>query len=447
MLKIDLKNCGLEAAELGQWNEKLEASQVSLDQGASAGKRGLGWQNLPLEADETSKTLGEKLRHFRFLILIGIGGSALGTQMLISALMDFRYPWNDHPAVPSLFVADNLDAAKNNALWDSVDPASTALVVVSKSGYTLETLGNFLFFRARLARTLGEGPELERRIFAVTDPEEGLLRRYVTEQALESLPLPPAVGGRYSVLSSASLPLAWALGIDGDQLKAGAAAMKKSLEERRSVGSNPAWAMAAWCCAHYQRGRQVTVFMPYGDRLKRVGDWFGQLWGESLGKGGIGFTPQAVLGSIDQHSQLQLYMEGPDDKVYIFLNVGSLMPDAFEVPPVPSLQEAAYLQGLPLEKAMDHERRGTMAALALQGRPLCGLEMERMDEWNLGGLIYFLETVTALTGFLLGINPFDQPGVEEGKGYALALCGHPQWKEQLAALAKAEASNGPAFQI
>ncbi len=446
MLKVDLKNCGLERGELLRWEPKLREAQATLERGAREGLAGYGWQLLPLESSDAMEALGAELRRFRFLILIGIGGSALGTQMVTSALMDWRYPWNDHPGIPSLLVADNLDGLKNAQLWDAVDPASTALVVVSKSGRTLETLGNFLFFRHRLAQAVDQ-TELERRIFAVTDPDQGLLRRYGVEQGIHWLPLPPTVGGRYSVLSSASLPLLWALAIDGRALKAGAAAMKEVLEGASSVESNPAWAMAAWALTHHQRGRRTTVFMPYGDRLKRVGDWFAQLWGESLGKDGLGLTPQPVLGSIDQHSQLQLYMDGPDDKAYIFLNQEALSPEAFQVPELPSLQEAAYLQGIPLDRAMDHERRGTMTALGLRGRPLCGLALEALDERSLGGLIYFMETLTALTGLALGINPFDQPGVEEGKRYALALCGNQLWRDRLAAVKAQEDRPGLVFRI
>ena len=417
---------------------KIDAAWQKLLDGADKGAEGYGWMNLPNREISGMKETAALMARNDYIILIGIGGSALGTQMLMQTLLDPLYPGVREKGRPALFIADNADAESNEALWKQVDPRRTALFVVSKSGRTLETLSNFIFFRGKLIEALGDAAE--EHIFAVTDGAKGFLCKYARQKGTKFLEFPGDTGGRYSVLSSCGLAAALALGMDAGALLRGASDMKKKLLEgpRRA---NAASRMAAGTVLGYRAGRNVTVFMTYGDRLKSVGEWFAQLWGESLGKDGLGMTPQAALGSVDQHSQLQLYTEGPKDKFFFFLSAKAEPKTLISIPKEPLFDEARYLDQISQEFILDCERRGVVASLKRRDNPLCEIELSRVDEYCLGGLIFLLEAVTALAGFLMDLNPFDQPGVEEGKNYALALCGHPDYQKYGEVLRKIESES------
>ncbi len=427
MLKVRISSAAgvpqkdLKESVAGAWNTLLA--------GAAAGKSGFGWMNLPDADISDLKKMGEELAAYRYIILIGIGGSALGMQMLMNAFLDPAYP-HAGGEKPALFVADNADGETNEAIWKQVDPKKTAILVVSKSGRTLETLSNFLYFREMLYKTVGAAAE--KQIFAVTDPVKGFLRRYAGVYGTRCVDLPEDTGGRYSVLSSCGIVSAAALGIDVDKLLAGAKAMKKNLLNSTEYGLASTIATEVMRCG--EAGRTVTVFWSYGDRLKSVSEWFAQLWGESLGKEGKGMTPQAALGSIDQHSQLQLYTSGPQDKFFFFL---SSKPDTslkLSIPEGELFDEARYLEGVSPATILEYERTGVAASLKRRGLPLCEIQLDKIDEYCIGGLIFLLEAVTALVGFMLEVDPFDQPGVEEGKNYALALCGSSAYEKYLAVL-------------
>lgn len=437
MLKIRLTEAQRDGTVSPELKARIGAAWGKLLDGASRGKNGYGWMNLPGRDIAALKETGRELARFGQIVLIGIGGSALGAQMLMNAFLDPLYPFVRADGQPQLFVADNADARSNESIWARLEPRKTALLAVSKSGRTLETLGNFLFFRQRLSAALGD--EVEKHIFAVTDPAKGFLHDYAVAKGTRCLDFPGDTGGRYSVLSSCGLAAAGALGIDAERLLAGAAAMKKAL--LRDTAGSAATAIAREVLRGEAAGRNVTVFWSYGDRLKSVSEWFAQLWGESLGKNGLGLTPQAALGSIDQHSQLQLYTSGPDDKFFFFLSEKPGTEGRLAIPAGKLFDEPRYLDGTSQERVLDCERRGVVASLKRRGLPLCEIELERTDEFCLGGLIFLLETVTALVGLALGVDPFDQPGVEEGKNYALALCGSTDYAGYLKTLEDIEAGS------
>lgn len=417
-------------------NDKVQGAWEKLIGGADAGASGFGWMNLPEKDISDLKKMGKELSGFRYIILIGIGGSALGTQMLMNAFLDPEYPCS-YGERPALYVADNADGVSNEAIWKQIEPTKTAILVVSKSGRTLETLSNFLYFRSQLYSAIGA--EAEKHIFAITDPVKGFLHGYAKVNGTRCLDFPEDTGGRYSVLSSCGLVAASALGMDADKLLAGAAAMKKNLLANPESSLASAIASEVFRCC--EAGRNVTVFWSYGDKLKSVSEWFAQLWGESLGKEGKGMTPQAALGSIDQHSQLQLYTSGPADKFFFFL---SEKPDTslkLSIPEGELFDEARYLEGVSPSTILEYERRGVVASLKRRGLPLCEMQLDTVDEFCLGGLIFLLEAVTALVGFMMDVDPFDQPGVEEGKNYALALCGSAAYDKYLAVLDEIEAKS------
>jgi glucose-6-phosphate isomerase len=366
---------------------------------------------------------------FSDVVVLGIGGSALGTIALRSAL---RPPgWNalDDEArdfFPRLHVLDNADAVTMTALLERVELGRTLFVVVSKSGGTAETMAQYLIVRGRLQDALGDA--FQRHLVFITDPEHGALRTIAQAEEIVSLELPPNVGGRFSVLSAVGLLPAALVGIDIGALLDGAADMVQRCETE-ALDRNPAgiFAVLQWI-ANSQLGKVDQVFMPYGDALSDLSDWFVQLWAESLGKTRddgtpSGPTPIAARGSTDQHSQVQLFMEGPRNKTVTFVAVADRSTD-LEIPHAhEDIPQLAYLGGHTLNELLAAECRATAGALALGGRPSMTLTLERGDAWHVGALIMLLEMATVYSGALYGVNPLNQPGVELGKRLTYAMLG------------------------
>jgi glucose-6-phosphate isomerase len=365
------------------------------------------------------------------IVVLGIGGSALGPIALRTAL---RAPhWNllsdaERQGNPRMHVLDNVDPANISALLARLDLAKTIFVVTSKSGGTAETMAQYLIIRGRLASALGDEQAKSRLVF-VTDPEKGALRAIAKSDGVAALDIPSNVGGRFSVLTPVGVLPAALVGIDTGELLAGAADMRTRCASG-DVAKNIAGTYAALqYLADSRHGRHIHVLMPYSDALRDMADWFVQLWAESLGKhrtagdAGVGPTPLGALGATDQHSKVQLFMEGPGDKTVTFVGVDAGAVDV-EIPRLHSnIPELAYLGGHHLSELLDIERRATAGALARRGRPNMTLTLERVDAWHVGGLLMFLEMATAYAGHLYGVNAFDQPGVELGKQFTYAMLG------------------------
>lgn len=420
----------IEAVE--GYEEILRRGDARLREAAAEGREGVGWLNLPGRDIADVEETGKWIAGFDALVQVGIGGSALGNLMLHGALLP-PY-WNELPRSkrqgPRFYMSDNVDPADNRAIWNLIDPEQTVFTVISKSGSTAETMANFLFFWDRLKVDLGPKKAAE-HVVVITDEEKGVLRPFADEIGCRRLVLPADVGGRFSVLSPVGLLSAVALGIPAAKLLDGAADMDRKLAERDTVLENPAWLLAALSVAHYRQGRNMTVLMPYEDALERFCEWFAQLWGESLGKNGTGSTPVRALGAIDQHSQIQLYTEGPDDKLFTVMTVA----DPSEEITIPETEEKAlvslsYLFGQSMNSLRRYEALSTAAAIAKSGKPVVSIEIPKLDERRLGAMIQFYEHVTALAGYLLDVNPFDQPGVEQGKNYTYGLMGRPNYSAQ-----------------
>lgn len=388
------------------------------------GSAGFGWADLPLRSCDDVLEAAGWLRSFEAVVQVGIGGSALGNLMLHQALLGDTV--NERGPL-RFYLADNPDPAKVREIWDRVKDRRTALVGVSKSGSTAETTSQFLWFKEQMECRI-DGP-MGDRILLVTDPAEGVFRAYVNQTGCRSLPIPSDVGGRYSVLSPSGLLSAAALGVDVEALLCGAREMRSFLRGCSDRRINPALRLAALHRYHERQGRPMAVFFPYSSRLERFAEWYAQLWAESLGKGGQGTTPIRALGAIDQHSQVQLYVDGPDDKFATFLHVGGeedlLLPQVVDEP----LRGLSYLGGRGLGEMLSREARATAAALASRGRPLVWIDMERLDARSLGQLVYFYEVLTAMVGRMMDLNPFDQPGVEQGKRYTYGLMGRKGFEE------------------
>ncbi|MFN2374911.1 MAG: glucose-6-phosphate isomerase [Candidatus Binatia bacterium] len=388
----------------------------------------LPFHDLPYDevgAAECKRLADELAAEFDTMIVLGIGGSALGTKAVLDAVSPAL-----RPRRMSVHVADNVDPSSFTALLASVDLRRTCFNVISKSGGTSETLAQFLVVRERLAAAVGE-KNWPRHVVVTTDPEKGHLRAMVQSLGLRSLPVPAGVGGRFSVLTAVGLlPLA-AAGIDIDLLLAGArhADTVCAVEDPRA---NPAALHAALLClALQEKDWNIHVLMPYSDGLLRFAEWYGQLWAESLGKaratdGSIvetGQTPVRALGATDQHSQVQLYVEGSRDKVVTFIRVASHEND-IEIPARDGdAEEFAFLGGTTMGELLNMEQQATELALADAGRPTSLITIERSDEGALGQLFHFFEVQTVIAGGLLGIDPLDQPGVEAGKRLTFAMAG------------------------
>ena len=392
------------------------------------GDAALHRQTLDFVAGQRGRQGGDSLTD---VVVLGIGGSALGPIALRTALCAPQWNLLDDAArggKPRLHVLDNVDPANISALLARLDLRHALFVVTSKSGGTAETMAQYLIIRQRLETALGAEAAKARLVF-VTDPQKGALRTISRAEGVTALDIPANVGGRFSVLTPVGILPAALVGIDTTALLKGAAEMRTRCASA-TIGENIAGTYAALqYLADARHGRHIQVLMPYSDALRDMADWFVQLWAESLGKhrspgdAGVGPTPLGALGATDQHSKVQLFMEGPGDKTVTFIGVQEGGVDV-EIPRLhQDIPELAYLGGHRLSELLDIERRATAGALARRGRPNMTLTLERVDAWHVGGLLMFLELATAYAGQLYGVNAFDQPGVELGKQFTYAMLG------------------------
>jgi glucose-6-phosphate isomerase len=370
------------------------------------------------------------------LVVDGIGGSALGPLALEAAL---------RPKGRRLVIFDNVDPEGVAERLRSLHARRTAVNAITKSGSTAETMANTLVLLGWMERKLG--PRHVERWSATTDPAKGDLLTLARRLGIPTLPVPPNVGGRFSVLTPVGLVPAAFLGIDVGELLAGARAMRKhcwSAPLDTNVGVLGAVLLFLMV---RRRGRRIQVLMPYADSLARFADWYRQLWAESLGKrldrrGRVvetGQTPVTALGATDQHSQVQLYMEGPHDKVVTFLEVESYREDVRIPRKHRDLASLGYLGGRTLAELLKAEKQGTEIALTAAGRPNFTYRLGQVSPHTLGQLIYLFEFQTALSGELYGIDAFDQPGVEAGKVAAYALMGRAGFEKEAARLGRERA--------
>jgi len=382
------------------------------------------------ESIDAAKSLARQLAGtFDNLVIIGIGGSALGNTMLHSALLDPLHNFKtaeQRDGRPRWFVLDNVDPEYTAALLESLDMSKTLFVVTSKSGTTAETMANFAIAYKRLRGAVARS-EVASHVVAITDPENGFLRQLARSEGFATLAIPPKLGGRFSVLSPVGLFPAALCGIGVESLLEGAREMLEGCYDRGIVTESPAYLAAmVYYLADTTKGKHINVLFPYSTRLAAFAEWFVQLWAESLGKAtnrdgmtvNVGQTPIAAIGATDQHSQNQLFMEGPSDKIITFLGVERFkqdltIPDDFQKDP-----QVGYLAGHSLAKLISAEKKGTELALKERRRPTCSITLPVIDEKAMGQLIMLFEMATAFAGELYNIDAFDQPGVELGKKIA-----------------------------
>lgn len=397
-----------------------------------------GYRELERQRDERARVVAfaaSVAGRYDDVVVLGIGGSSLGARALRTALLPPA--WNSRSADardgrPRLHVLDNVDPRTIRAVLSIVSLPRTIFVVISKSGGTIETLAQYLVVRARL--DADHLPPSQHLVF-VTDPTKGALRAIAARDRIPAFDVPPNVGGRFSVLSPVGTLPAALCGIDVEALCAGAAAVRDATSgdalEHNAAGL---FATLQWR-AHALAGQGMHVMMPYSDALRDVAPWFVQLWAESLGKMNVdglhvGPTPIASVGATDQHSQVQLFMEGPADKTVTFLRVDHVGEDV----PIPALEPGekaiGFLGGHTMGELLDVECRATAGALARAGRPSMTMTIDAVDAWHVGGLLMWLMQATTLAGSLYRVNPLDQPGVELGKRLANGELGHPDYAGQ-----------------
>lgn len=365
--------------------------------------------------------------------VVGIGGSALGAWALDCALH------GPHPVQakshPRLVVLDNVDPVFVQSALDSMNPKKTHVVVIAKSGSTAETIATFLIVLDWLIAKLGK--KAAQRISVVTSDGRGDLKKLATDEKFTTFHLPDNVGGRFSVLSAVGLLPAALTGIDIRKIAKGASAMTQQ-SWVPDIKNNLALRSAL---LHHMllstKRKTIQVAFPYSNQLWGTAFWFRQLWAESLGKArtrkgkvvNVGQTPVAALGTTDQHSQVQLYMEGPNDKVFSFWAVKKFATQGKIPKTQTGFESFDYLAGQSLAKLIDAEQRSTAAALAENHRPNCTFTLRRVDEENIGEFLQLMEFETAFMGELLDINAFDQEGVELGKKFTFGLMGRSGYEE------------------
>jgi glucose-6-phosphate isomerase len=433
---------GFKAEDLQSHAATAEAALAAVQAHRNTGD--MRWTELPYQDSQLLSQLrstAEGIRQqFKNFVVLGIGGSALGTIALQNALL---HPYhNEMPGNqrggPRLYILDNVDPDWLSGLLDILDPTETCFNIITKSG----------------SHRMGEKCYGD-HVIATTDRNGGGLWTLVMKKCCHlDFKMPKGVGGRFSVLSVVGLLPAAVVGIDIHELLAGAAYADR-LSRVPSIWQNASLMFALTQHLAYRRGKPMSVMMPYAQELRYLADWYAQLWAESLGKERdrrgrvvhVGPTPIKALGATDQHSQVQLYIAGPHDKIFTFITVDRFQ-QTLPIPHWPNSHEAVdYLGGHTFNELLAAEAEGTALALADAGRPNATFRMPEINAFTVGQIMYLLEVATALSGELYNINAFDQPGVEEGKIRAYALLGREGFDAQRAALELQHARRKDQYEI
>ncbi len=444
MIRVDVNNLlrknlggegGIKENEISGLEERAEEAHRSLQ------RRRPGFMDLPFNQDDVVENIldlrNDKLEDFDNFVVLGIGGSALGNKAVQTALNPPHYNENKDQRGDNLrlYVPDNVDPVRFSSLLESLDLERTLFNVISKSGTTAETMSLYLVARRHLEEDLGE-KRVKEHFIATTSADSGYLLEIAEREGYPQFYIPEDVGGRFSVLSPVGLVSAAFCGVDIRRLLAGAASMAERCEVEE-LRRNPAYLHGALQYLAYMSDYRLSVMMPYSHLLSDVADWYRQLWAESLGKAqtrdgeqvNTGPTPIKALGATDQHSQLQLYMEGPEDKIINFIEVKE-HPEDIEIPELyGDLDGVNYLGGQSLSKLLNTEKKATERALTAEGRPNCTILMPRINSHTLGQLFYLLEMETAFAGELFNVNAFNQPGVELGKNFTYGVMGRSGYED------------------
>jgi glucose-6-phosphate isomerase len=409
---------GMSESDFEQYKEKARLGLSRLIDLVDSGE--VGFPNLKQQDTTEMKKFAKGIKgSVNDFIVAGIGGSALGLETLCDSLLPFGYnslSYGERGSKPRVWIADNVDPYKVASIMNTCEPDDTFLCVVSKSGSTVETAANFNILHEWLKNNV---KDISKKVVVVTDPEKGIMHDIAKEKNFRTFDVPDNVGGRFSVLSPVGLLPAAVLGMDIDRLLKGAASITDDNYELILT-------LASIYMYYMENGRNISVIMPYSSRLKSFSAWFCQLWGESLGKrydrNGkevfFGSTPLPSVGAVDQHSLVQLFKEGPSDKIVTFVEIQNHESDKMIRTSFPAYD---YMDDVSMGGLCNIELKTTEAALKNTGKPSIKLSLDVLDEYTLGQLFMLYQYVVPVIGLANNINPFDQPGVEEGKEYAYGL--------------------------
>lgn len=402
---------GLQSDELNKIAGELEQVNVTLEKLRETGEQ--GFFELPYDKKTRNRIEAQAeavKERFDTLIVVGIGGSDLGARCLVQSLAD-----SASDGVEIVFLGnpdpDTLHAKLKDINWDT-----TAVNAISKSGTTLETMSMFTLVREHLVKHLGDAHN--EHVFVTTDPDQGVLYDLAQTFDYQILPHPLNVGGRFAVLSVVGLFPASCAGIDIKALLDGARQVADA-HAKDGISHQAAEFAAIHYLAYTKRGQDIHVLMPYATKLDNLGAWFRQLWAESLGKiregQHVGPTPVGALGTVDQHSQVQLYNQGPNNKVITFVEVENFDHETTVPETWADHDELGYMAGKSFQEIMHAERRGTADALVENKRPNGTITIPKINPQSVGALLYFYELAVAYMGELLEVDTYNQPGVEAGK--------------------------------
>ena len=415
---------------------RLKDAHEKLQNGTGAGAEFTGWVHLPRDYDKEEfariQAAAKRIQaNSQALVVIGIGGSYLGARGVIDCLCSPNYNLKKKNTPNVYFIGNGLSADALQEVLDLVADVDFSVNVISKSGTTTEPAVAFRFFREALEKKYGH-EEAGKRIYATTDKARGALKSLADAQGWETFVVPDEVGGRYSVLTAVGLlPIAVA-GVDIEALMAGAAEAMNVLAQPGA--DNIAWQYAAARNALYDAGKSVELLVGYEPSFRFFAEWWKQLYGESEGKDGKGLLPASVEFTADLHSMGQYIQQGQRILLETVVKF-SRSRRTITIPNDPdNVDGLNFLTGKPLQFVAEQAMRGTLLAHVDGGVPNLVVEADARDERTVGQLIYFFEYACGLSGYLLGVNPFDQPGVEAYKKNMFALLGKPGYEEQKAAL-------------
>ena len=411
-LELDLGDSGIGEEELRRHSATLREGLASLDTSPNGEFLRVTHRRDLLR--EIRTVCRERPRGITDVVQLGIGGSSLGARALCAALLPPLHNEQVRPPGLRCHFPDNIDPESFGALLEALDPKRTLVHVVSKSGGTLETAAQ-LHALVHVFRQAARAAPLSRR-FVATTGEQGPLRDFASQEGIPILQFPRDVAGRYSVFTASGLLVPALCGVPVARVLAGARRMEARCRAEASLG--PAGQLAVLHCQHDRvHRRPIHVEMIYADALQPTGDWFRQIWAESLGKKGGGPTPVVARGTTDQHSQVQLYVEGPDDKLYTLLRVERFRNSVR----LPRSARPREISGRGFAAIFDAEARGTREALVASGRPVAEIRLPKITPESVGELLLMKQLQTALSGALYRVDPFTQPGVEAGKIAAMRI--------------------------
>lgn len=442
-IKLDTANVSkfVSKSEIDALIPKAKAANSLLHSGKGAGNDFLGWVNLPSSIDE--KELAEVERVAKSLrgraevvVAVGIGGSYLGAKAVLEAMSNsFAHLKRDSENPTVIFAGQNISEDYTFELMEALKDYSIAVIVISKSGTTTEPAIAFRLLKAEIEERYGK-EDAAKRIVTITDAERGALRTLADKEGYDTFVIPDNVGGRFSVLTPVGLlPLAVA-GVDIRQLVKGAVDMEKATDEAVGYGKNLAEQYAVVRNALYNKGYKIEILASYEPKLEYIAEWWKQLYGESEGKEQKGIFPASVTLTADLHSMGQYIQEGERTLFETVINVKKSKHTVVIEEDEANLDGLNYLAGRELSEVNHMAELGVTIAHVDGGVPNIQISLPEINEYYIGALLYFFEKACGISGYMLGVNPFDQPGVEAYKANMFALLDKPGYEKESAAIRK-----------